>query len=216
MCINYDLNTIDGGFLKEGDRFLMRSRLMGAASASDRELLSIVCPDANNDDVKEILSKMYKPGFDVDMLNISENMRPIVNAAFELGKRLNQRKGRIITCPADVFREVAHFANNEQEMSIVVALNGAHEVLSTYVVTIGQVDKIHLHPREVFAPAIQNRATAVVLAHNHPSGILEPTGGDRETTRRLNEAGGILGIKLLDHIVFSYNGYYSFLEHGLL
>lgn len=214
--MNYDLNTIDGGFLKEGDRFLMRSELMGTASASDRELLSIIAPDAGKAEVDEILTSMYKPDFDSDFLQVPDKLKEYINAIIEFGKRLNQRRGRTITCPDDIFREVMHFANNEQEMLIVVALNGAHEVLSTFVASVGLVNKTIVHPREVFSPAIQKRATAIAIAHNHPSGSIEPSNDDKVVTQRLNEAGEILGIKLLDHIVFSYNGYYSFLEHGLL
>ena len=214
--MTYDLNSIDGGFLKEGDRFLMRSGLTGTASASDRELLSIIAPDAGKAEVDEILTSMYKPDFDFGFLQVPDKLKEYINAIIELGKRMNQRRGRAVTCPADIFREVVHFANDEQEMVIVVALNGAHEVLSTYVVSVGLMNKTIAHPREVFAPAISKRAAAIALAHNHPSGNIEPSNDDKEETVRLNEAGQILGIKLLDHIVFSYDRFYSFLEHGLL
>ena len=71
-----------------------------------------------------------------------------------------------------------------------------------------------MHPREVFADAIVDRAAAVVVAHNHPSGNIEPSTEDREVTRRLVAAGRMLGIAVLDHIVFSHSGYYSFTENG--
>lgn len=73
-----------------------------------------------------------------------------------------------------------------------------------------------MHPREVFADAIRSRAAAVVIAHNHPSGNVEPSEDDKQVTVRLQKAGEILGIKVLDNIVFSEDRYYSFLEHGLM
>ena len=69
---------------------------------------------------------------------------------------------------------------------------------------------------EVFAQPIKDRCTAVIVAHNHPSGNLDPSKKDMSVTRRLSEAGSILGIDLLDHIIFSEEGYYSFLEQGMM
>ncbi|WP_338083850.1 JAB domain-containing protein [Bullifex porci] len=73
-----------------------------------------------------------------------------------------------------------------------------------------------MHPREVFSDPIARRATAIILAHNHPSGILEPSREDITTTSRLAESGEILGIKVIDHLIFSTKSYYSFREHGLM
>ena len=71
-----------------------------------------------------------------------------------------------------------------------------------------------VHRREVFAEALFERAAAVIAAHNHPSGNVEPSSEDREITERLHKAGEVLGIPLLDHVIFSGRGYYSFLEAG--
>ncbi|MCP4692818.1 MAG: JAB domain-containing protein, partial [Desulfobacterales bacterium] len=95
-----------------------------------------------------------------------------------------------------------------------VSLNGGNEVITTRVVTVGLVDKTHVHPREVYADPITDRASAVIVAHNHPSGALTPSGQDIEVTRRLKSAGEMLGIKLLDHIIFNQKEYYSFLQNG--
>jgi DNA repair protein RadC len=78
------------------------------------------------------------------------------------------------------------------------------------------VNRALVHPREVFAEALVDRAAAVVVAHNHPSGNVEPSAEDREVTARLQKAGNTLGIAMLDHIIFSQEGYYSFLEQGEL
>jgi len=73
-----------------------------------------------------------------------------------------------------------------------------------------------VHPREVFADPITDRACAVVVAHNHPSGNLEPSDEDVDITKRLRQSGDILGIPVLDHLIFSESGYFSFMEHGLI
>jgi DNA repair protein RadC len=81
---------------------------------------------------------------------------------------------------------------------------------------VGLINKTPVHPREVFAEAITDRASAIIIAHNHPSGTVEPGKEDLEITRQLKSAGKILGIRLLDHIIFNRNGYYSFLEKSEL
>ena len=109
-----------------------------------------------------------------------------------------------------------HFSSRDQEHFITIMLNGAHEVIDSFISTIGLLNKTIVHPREVFAPAIKNRAAAIAIAHNHPSGSLEPSEEDKQVTMRLINAGEILGIRVIDHIVFSSRGYYSFLEHSLI
>jgi len=78
------------------------------------------------------------------------------------------------------------------------------------------VNKTQVHPREVFADPITDRATAVIIAHNHPAGNVTPSKDDVEITQKLRAAGETLGIKVLDHIIFSHKGYYSFLENNKL
>ena len=95
-------------------------------------------------------------------------------------------------------------------------LNGANEVIATRVVTIGLVNKSQVHPREVFADPLTDRASAIIVAHNHLSGKLDPSVEDIELTKQLQESGRTLGISLLDHIIFNQKGYFSFLEHRIL
>jgi DNA repair protein RadC len=75
------------------------------------------------------------------------------------------------------------------------------------------VNKTQVHPREVFAEPITDRASSIIVAHNHPAGSLLPSKEDIEITKQLKSAGETLGIQLLDHIIFNHKGYYSFLEH---
>jgi len=139
-----------------------------------------------------------------------------VCAALELGRRLFGVRDRKVASPGDVWPLVSHWSDRKQERFICCSLNGAHELIAARVVSIGLVNRTVVHPREVFADPIMDRACAVIVAHNHPSGRLDPSQEDREITRRLKEAADTLGIALLDHIIFSGEGFYSFVEHGLL
>ena len=139
-----------------------------------------------------------------------------VAAVLELGRRMYGFRERRITGPRDVFPLVSHWADRSKERFVVLTLNGAHEVLSARVISVGLVNRTVVHPREVFAEAIADRACAVIAAHNHPSGRLDPSPEDREITERLRNAGATLGIPLLDHVIFCPDGYWSFVEHGLL
>ncbi|MCK8600150.1 JAB domain-containing protein [Desulfoferrobacter suflitae] len=89
-------------------------------------------------------------------------------------------------------------------------------MLAIRTVTVGLVDRVHIHPREVFANPITDRATAIIIAHNHPSGNVKPSEDDKLVTQELKTAGKILGIQLLDHIIFNDKDHYSFLENGRL
>jgi DNA repair protein RadC len=111
---------------------------------------------------------------------------------------------------------IRHYADRKREHFLSISLNGAHEVIHSRVVSIGTVNRTFVHPREVFSDPLTDRAAAVIVAHNHPSGNVEPSREDADITHRLTESANILGIDLLDHIVFSMNEYYSFLEHDRL
>jgi DNA repair protein RadC len=139
-----------------------------------------------------------------------------IASAIELGRRFYSLKDRRITSPKDVYPLISHFADRKQEHFLCISLNGAHEVIFTRQITSGLVNKTVVHPREIFADPITDRACAIIVAHNHPSGNLEPSKEDVEITKRLRESGDVLGIPLLDHIVFSLSGYYSFVEHGVI
>lgn len=121
-----------------------------------------------------------------------------------------------ITAPGDAFPLYAEYCDKKQEHFMVTTLNGAHEPIKTHVVSIGLVNRTLVHPREVFYPAIEDSAAAIMLCHNHPSGNLEPSQEDIEITQRMKQASVIIGIEIIDHLIISKNGYYSFLEEGKL
>jgi DNA repair protein RadC len=140
-------------------------------------------------------------------------------AAVELGRRIGRVRnpGRpMISSPADVERLLrGRIANLDRENFVVVLLNTKNEVIETSTVSIGTLGASLVHPREVFKPAVRASAASVILAHNHPSGKVEPSQEDREVTRRLGEAADILGIEVLDHVIVG-DGYFSMKEHGML
>ena len=125
-------------------------------------------------------------------------------------------EGAKIVTPADILLHVRHYADRKQEHFLCASINGANEILNIRVVSIGLIDRTHVHPREVFADALSDRASAIIVAHNHPSGGLEPSVADNKVTEQLKAAGQIIGITLLDHVIFDRTGYYSFLEAGRL
>ena len=126
-----------------------------------------------------------------------------------------------ITRPTDalepILKELEKIKFQEVECFICLTLNGCHKIIGTYIISKGLVNRTLVHPREVFRPAIADNATAIIIAHNHPSGSLEPSIDDKGTTNRIKEAGDLLGIKVLDHLIVSpsVQGYFSFLENDI-
>jgi len=171
---------------------------------------------------KEVLNQITESThtFDIDKLMLIAGMGEAkscaVAAAIELGRRIFSIRGTRIGMPKDAFPLLVHFADMRQEHFIVISLNGGHEVNAVREITKGLINKTVVHPREVFADPITDRACAIIVAHNHPSGNLEPSDEDLDITDRLRQSGDILGIPLLDHLVFSEAGYFSFAEHGLI
>lgn len=137
-------------------------------------------------------------------------------SAFELARRYLLKDTVKITVARDVLPLVADIAGKQQEYFLCISLNGANEVIEKRVVTIGLLDKSPVHPREVFADVIADRAAAVIFAHNHPSGEPQPSEADLRMHEQLTEAGKILGLRVLDHIIVTRKGYYSFQEAGLI
>lgn len=134
-------------------------------------------------------------------------------AALEFARRRIRPEGLKIGLAPDVLPLIQHMADRKQEHFLCISLNGAYEVIAVRTVSVGLVNKTQVHPREVFADPLTDRATAIIVAHNHPTGNLTPSKDDIAITRQLKAAGETLGIKLLDHIIFSHKGYYSFLEN---
>lgn len=199
----------------------------GAAVLSDQELLAVLLGKGTaRMDVMTLAAKltreMDEKGLDVSVDDltqfegIGEAKAALLLAAIEFARRRIKPAGVKIEASADVLPLIRHYADRRQEHFICITINGANEVLQVRVISIGLVDRSHVHSREVFAEAIVDRASAIIVAHNHPAGPLEPSSADIEATRQLKAAGDVIGIQLLDHIIFNQSGYFSFLESGAL
>lgn len=199
----------------------------GPEALSDRELLMIILGrGTKKDDVRSLARKLIKiideKGTDInandliEMDGIGEAKATSIAAAFEFVRRRIKPEGLKIKFPSDVLPLIQHYGDRRQEHFLSISVNGANEVMNVRVVTIGLVNKSQVHPREIFADVIAERASAVIIAHNHPVGDSRPSKEDREVTKRMKEAASVLGINLLDHIIFNRKGYYSFVEEDEL
>jgi len=139
-----------------------------------------------------------------------------VLAAIELAKRYSSQGNTKITSSQDVYEELKPFAKKQQEYFLVMTLDGASHLINTRTVFIGTLNQTLVHPREVFADAISDRAAGIIIAHNHPSGTLSPSRADIGITERLDEVAKLVGIELLDHIIIAKDGFYSFADEGML
>jgi DNA repair protein RadC len=143
-----------------------------------------------------------------------------IKACFELGKRQDlepEQKDFDIKDPQSVVKAIrASIKDKAKEHFKLILLNARNKILGISTISIGSLNASIVHPREVFKDAIVHNAYSVVLAHNHPSGDPEPSEDDLTMTKRLTEAGKILGVEVLDHIIITKNGYFSFKDRGLL
>ncbi len=139
-------------------------------------------------------------------------------AAFEIARRLAARRlraGAAVRCPEDVYKHFhPRLRDVPHECFHVVLLDGRHRVMREEVVSQGTLTASLVHPREVFRSALRESAAALILVHNHPSGDPTPSREDREVTARLADAGELLGVRVLDHVIVAEGGYHSLREDG--
>jgi DNA repair protein RadC len=213
--------------IPEADRPREKLLRKGAAALSDQELLAVLIgKGAPGMDVMTLAAKLARvideKGLDVKAEDLSQfagvgaAKATLILAAIEFARRRIKPEGAKIMTPADLLPHVRHYADRKQEHFLCASINGANEILNIRVVSIGLIDRSPVHPREVFADALSDRASAIIVAHNHPSGGVEPSQSDISITAQLKAAGDIVGIELLDHIIFNRTGYFSFLEDGKL
>src|SRR5688500_10275087 len=211
--------------IPEADRPREKLLRKGAAALSDQELLAVLLgKGAPGVDVMNLPAKLARvideKGLAIradelrDFDGVGDAKATLVLAALEFARRRIKPEGVKIETPADLLPHVRHYAERKQEHFLCASINGANEILNIRVVSIGLIDRTSVHPREVFADALTDRASAIIVAHNHPSGSLEPAAADIEVTGQLKASGVVVGIAVLDHIMFNRSGYFSFLESG--
>ena len=120
----------------------------------------------------------------------------------------------VIKSPDQAYEVLKKHGKKQQEHFFVLTLDSSGFVKHVHIVTIGIVNKTLVHPREIFIKAIKDSSTAIIVVHNHTSGSCVPSDEDVEVTRKLRDAGNLIGISVLDHLIFTKNGYYSFQEAG--
>lgn len=141
-----------------------------------------------------------------------------IMAAFEMGRRvLGKELGEECSSPSAVWRLLLpDIAGLEHEILILLVLNNKNQVLRKKTVSVGTVSESLVHPREIFREAIRESGSRIIIAHNHPAGDLTPSADDLRTTRRIQAAGDLMGIPLMDHLVLTETGYRSLREEGFL
>jgi DNA repair protein RadC len=199
----------------------------GPASLSDFELLeTIIGSGTRTSDVSYIarqVQKMMAGGVDSLTIEKLTSLRGVsiataakLLAALELAKRYLLRDEQPLTSQQDVLIRLSDIRGKQQEHCVCLSLDGGQRLLAQRTITIGTLDAVLAHPREVFSDPIVDRAASVVIAHNHPSGDAQPSQKDITLTQQLVAAGQMLGIPLRDHIIVSKKDHYSFRQHHLL
>jgi DNA repair protein RadC len=213
-----------------------REKLMakGRAALSDAELLAILIGSgttklsavdvgmlmlkAVDNDLNELARQSVKqlcrhPG-------IGEAKAITVVAALELGRRRKEADAPIkitITCSRDIYNAIRpHLMDLPHEEFWVVILNRANVVMRKIAISQGGVAGTVADPKMIFKEALENLASSLILVHNHPSGNRQPSAADIALTKKLKSAGQFLDLPILDHLIYTDNGYYSFADEGML
>ena len=186
------------------------------AFLSDEQLIGVVLSDVKSCPAKTTCEAIRDSLYGTEYIpkGMTKPQEKRYKAMMELIKRFGVKKGPVLRTPQSVYEYTKHFAYEEQEHMVVITLNGSGELVSCNPVTKGLADQVMVHAREVFRDCIRQSGVAVVLVHNHPSGNVNPSELDFDVTKRLIEAGSLLGIRVLDHLVITTKGYYSMKENN--
>lgn len=202
------------------DRPREKMEKYGPGKLSDAELLAILLRTGTKDLnvlklAQKILQKFENEKFiniTIDELKTIHGLGPVkaceIIACFELGKRmLKGKKSSILLSPKDVWERMEDIRGSKKEHFVVFYLDSRNQEIQREVISVGTLNESLVHPREVFEGAIKNNASSIIIAHNHPSGDLEPSEADIEITKKLIHAGKILDIKIIDHIIVVNNSW---------
>ena len=196
--------------------------IKGAEALTDIELLQAVIGSGGKDnDYKQIAKNLNATieRFGVEKLTIDDvkaikgigdAKATVVFAALEFCRRKFVKQTRpLIDSPEKAAEQLTFIRNKKQEYFVMMTLDGARRLIKTHTISVGTLTASLVHPREVFAPAIEDRAASIIIAHNHPSGSNIISTQDEEVTKRIKDAGDLLGIKLDDHIIIAGDDYIS-------
>nr|WP_299422939.1 DNA repair protein RadC [uncultured Emticicia sp.] len=217
----------------EEDRPREKLLLKGKAVLSDAELIAILIGSGTRELSAVDLSKLILQSVNNNLnelakLSINDLMKfkgigdakaISIAAALELGRRRKESeslKKQKITSSADVYEAIRPYLMDLQhEQFWIILLNRANEVIRPQQISIGGVSGTVADPKIIFKAAIEHLASAIILVHNHPSGNLTPSQADKELTKKVKGGGQTLDIPVLDHLIFSNNGYFSFADEGI-
>lgn len=196
----------------------------GPAKLSDYELLMAIIGSGNAQadvtkiarDVRKLIAEKGSELTYEELLTI-KSLGPAkatqIMAGFELWRRQFEVTERpIIDSPEAAVAQLADIRTKQQEYFVCLTLDGANRLITKRIITIGTLTASLVHPREVFADAITDRAASIIVAHNHPSGRLQPSDADLETTTRMIEAGELLGMRVADHLVLTAKSWRSIID----
>lgn len=206
-----------------------RERLekQGAATLSDAELLAVILKTGSKEENVIDMSNRLISKYGVSKLSscslkelqeingIGKAKASQILALFEFNKRNNfaKQNGKPIKSAKDVYDYCYSKLNGaDKEHFMILHLDTRNRVIKDEIISVGTLNSSLIHPREVFKSAIKESANAVILVHNHPSGDTEPSEEDEEITKRLFDAGELLNIKVLDHVIIGNQKFYSFTE----
>jgi DNA repair protein RadC len=216
------------------DRPREKLLLRGAQTLSDSELVAIILrTGTKGESVLEVAKKLLSKYNDLAQLatqsvssltknnGIGRDKAATLCAAFEMTRRIESQQkwlfSKKISSPNDIAEIfIPLLRDKTKEEFLVICLNSANKIINYETITIGLLNSSLVHPREVFKVAIENNSANIVLAHNHPSGNTDPSEEDITITKKMVDAGKILGINVFDHIIIGHNSFSSLVEKRLI
>ena len=201
---------------------------LGPKALSEEELLAVILGTGTRDrDVLTLSRDLIKEGWDKLRRMSLEELRSLkglgdvkalqIKALIEISERIRRPSGgtRILD-PETAYQFLRDRLNTPRETLIALYLDLSHRVVGEEVIAVGSANRVFVQPKDVLLKAVETAAYGVIVAHNHPQGLPEPSKEDLEFTRRLREACSLLGFELIDHLIVSEEGYVSLKERGVL
>ena len=186
----------------------------GAAALSDIELLQAIIGSGGKDNgakhiarnLNDMIQRVGAANLTIydlkSVKGIGDAKAAMLSAALEFwGRKMIKQTAPLIDSPERAAEQLSFIRSKKQEHFVMITLDGARRMIKCRTISIGTLMSSLVHPREVFAPAIEDRAASIIIGHNHPSGMLDISEQDREVTKRIRQAGELLGIRLDDHII---------------
>jgi DNA repair protein RadC len=211
------------------DRPREKLQKYGVEKLSDKELMAIILgvgiKGCNVVELSQkVLKVILKIGVDqisiknlLDIKGLGNTKASQIISSLELGRRLlKNKRSELILSPKDVWEKMEDLRNSKKEHFVVFYLDTRNQIIKREIISIGTLNTNLIHPREVFESAIRYSTSQIIISHNHPSGIADSSEEDICVSKRLVEAGNILGIDILDHIIVSKDDYKSMKEFNLL